>query len=43
LNLRWLLGTYADRNKDKVITKEEWEGLIAFSKDKFNADRLVAI
>jgi hypothetical protein len=43
LNMRWLLGTYADRNKDKVITKEEWEGLIAFSKDKFNADRLVAI
>lgn len=43
LNVRGLTAGYADRNKDRVVTKEGWEALIAFSKDKFNADRLVAI
>lgn len=29
--------------KDKIITKAEWEASEAFTKDKFNADRFVAI
>jgi len=41
--MRGLLGWFVDKNKDKIITKEEWEASDAYSKDKFNADRFVAI
>jgi len=41
--LRVLLGNFMDRNKDKKVTKEEWDAMVAFTSDKFNADRLVAV
>jgi outer membrane protein assembly factor BamB len=34
---------FVDADKNKEITKAEWDGLQAFSKDKYNADRFVAI
>jgi outer membrane protein assembly factor BamB len=41
--MRSLLGWFIDENKDKIVTKAEWDASEAFSKDKFNADRFVAI
>jgi len=41
--MRNLLGWFTDANKDKVITKAEWDADEAYAKDKFNADRFVAI
>jgi hypothetical protein len=41
--MRSLLGWFIDENKDKIITKAEWDASEAFVKDKFNADRFVAI
>ena len=41
--MRSMLGWFVDSNKDKIITKAEWEASEAFTKDKFNADRFVAI
>jgi outer membrane protein assembly factor BamB len=41
--MRNLLGWFIDENKDKIITKAEWDASEAFVKDKFNADRFVAI
>jgi hypothetical protein len=41
--IRDLMNWYADSNKDGVVTKAEWDALEAFSNDKFNADRFVAI
>jgi hypothetical protein len=41
--MRGMLGWFVDANKDNTITKAEWEASEAFTKDKFNADRFVAI
>lgn len=41
--IRGMLGWFVDENKDKIITKAEWEASEAFTKDKFNADRFVAV
>jgi outer membrane protein assembly factor BamB len=41
--LRNLLEGFTDSNKDGIITKAEWDADEAYSKDKFNADRFVAI
>jgi outer membrane protein assembly factor BamB len=41
--MRNLMGVFIDANKDKIVTQAEWEASEAFSKDKFNADRFVAI
>ncbi len=41
--MRNMLGWFVDENKDKIITKAEWEASEAFTKDKFNADRFVGI
>lgn len=43
LSMRNLLQWFTDSNKDKVITKAEWDADEAYAKDKFNADRFVAI
>jgi outer membrane protein assembly factor BamB len=40
--LRNLMG-FADANKNRIVTKAEWDAMGAFSKDKFNADRFVGI
>ena len=40
--MRDLLGT-VDEDKNKLVTKAEWDAGEAFMKDKFNADRFVAI
>lgn len=41
--MRGLLGAMADRNHDGVVTKAEWDAGYARHKDKFMADRFVAI
>lgn len=41
--IRDLMNWFVDTNKDKVVTKAEWDAMEAFSKDKFNADRFVGI
>lgn len=41
--MRSLLREFVDENKDKIVTKAEWDKTQAFSKDKFNADRFVGI
>src|SRR5262245_52889470 len=41
--MRDLMGWFVDENKDKIVTKAEWDASEAFAKDKFNADRFVAI
>ncbi len=41
--MRSMLGWFVDENKDKSITKAEWEASEAFTRDKFNADRFVGI
>ena len=41
--MRNLLKWFTDTNKDGVVTKEEWDADMAYSKDKFNADRFVSI
>ena len=41
--MRSLLGAFIDDNHDGVVTKAEWDASEAFAKDKFNADRFVAI
>ncbi len=43
LPLRALMHDFIDANKDGIVTKEEWDADEAFAKDKFNADRFVAI
>jgi outer membrane protein assembly factor BamB len=43
LGMRDLLGMFTDSNKDKIITKAEWDKDEEMVKDKFNADRFVAI
>ena len=41
--VRGMLGWFADTNKDKLISKEEWDEFDGFMKDKRNTDRFVAI
>jgi len=41
--MRSLLAVYVDADKNGLVTKAEWDAMDAFSKDKFNADRFVAI
>lgn len=41
--MRSLLSAYADTDKNGIITKAEWDSMNAFAKNKFNADRFVAI
>ena len=41
--MRSLLATFVDANHDGIVTKAEWDATMAFTKDKFNADRFVAI
>ena len=41
--MRNLLAAFVDADKNGKITQAEWDAMDAFSKDKFNADRFVAI
>ena len=41
--MRNMLGAFVDENHDEVVTKAEWDAAVAFTQDKFNADRFVAI
>lgn len=41
--IRDLMRWFVDSNHDNLVTKAEWDAMDAFSKDKFNADRFVAI
>ena len=41
--MRNLMQWFTDTNKDKIVTKAEWDADEAYAKDKFNADRFVAI
>jgi outer membrane protein assembly factor BamB len=43
LPIRDLMRWFVDTNKDGLATKAEWDAMDAFSKDKLNADRFVAI
>jgi outer membrane protein assembly factor BamB len=43
IKIRDLMSWFADANHDNIVTKAEWNALDAFSKNKFNADRFVAI
>lgn len=43
LPIRDLIRWFVDNNKDGIATKAEWDAMDAFSKDKQNADRFVAI
>jgi outer membrane protein assembly factor BamB len=43
LRMRDLLDWFTDTNKDKIITRAEWQADEAYVKDEFNADRFVAI
>jgi len=41
--MRHILSGFADTDKDGIVTKEEWDVVDTFTKNKFNADRFVAI
>ncbi len=41
--MRSLLAAFVDVDKNGIVTQMEWDAMDAFSKDKFNADRFVAI
>lgn len=41
--MRDLMALFVDTDKDRVVTKAEWDASDAYAKDKFNADRFVAI
>jgi outer membrane protein assembly factor BamB len=41
--LRFMLGRFVDANRDKIITREEWEKSEAFNKSMINADRFVGV
>lgn len=43
LRMRDLLEWFTDSDKDGKVTKAEWDADEAYTKDKFNADRFVAI
>ena len=38
-----LMAFFVDTDKNGIVTKTEWDASEAFAKDKFNADRFVAI
>jgi outer membrane protein assembly factor BamB len=38
-----LMAIFVDEDKNYIVTKAEWDASEAFAKDKFNADRFVAI
>ncbi|MCC7374581.1 MAG: PQQ-binding-like beta-propeller repeat protein [Verrucomicrobiales bacterium] len=38
-----LMAAFVDSDKNGIVTKAEWDASEAFAKDKFNADRFVAI
>jgi len=41
--MRDLMAFFVDTDKNGIVTKAEWDASDAFAKDKFNADRFVAI
>ena len=41
--VRFMLSQFVDSNRDKIVTREEWEKSEAFNKSMVNADRFVAI
>jgi hypothetical protein len=41
--MRSLLAVFVDADKNGIVTKAEWDTMDTFAKDKFNADRFVAI
>lgn len=41
--IRMMFSWLVDGNKDKIVNRAEWDAHVAFKKDKFNADRFVAI
>lgn len=41
--IRDMMQFFVDTDHDGAVTKEEWDASEAFAKDKFNADRFVAI
>lgn len=41
--MRDLMSFFVDTDKNAIVTKAEWDASEAFAKDKFNADRFVAI
>jgi outer membrane protein assembly factor BamB len=41
--MRDMLAMFVDADNNKIATKAEWDASEAFAKDKFNADRFVAI
>ncbi len=41
--VRSMLAAYGDTDKNGIVTKAEWDAMDAFAKNKFNADRFVAI
>lgn len=41
--LRFMLGTFMDKDRNKIVTKAEWDAMQTFTHDKLNADRFVAI
>lgn len=41
--MRSLMSYFVDTDKNGIVTKAEWDASDAFAKDKFNADRFVAI
>lgn len=38
-----MMAFFVDTDKNRIVTKAEWDASEAFAKDKFNADRFVAI
>ncbi len=43
ITIRNVMRVFADSNHDDIVTKAEWDATTAYSKDKINADRFVAI
>ena len=41
--MRNLMAAFVDTDHNRIVTKAEWDASDAFAKDKFNADRFVAI
>jgi outer membrane protein assembly factor BamB len=41
--MKKMLEMFVDTDKNQLVTKAEWDASDAFAKDKFNADRFVAI
>lgn len=41
--MRDMMAAFVDEDKNGIVSKSEWDASEAFAKDKFNADRFVAI